>query len=78
MATRRTDIVTLPVALNLDGLQVYAGDKKDIPEWLRNHHDWQSPVDVKKLEVNVYKRFLADVNTASRRVGHAENSAHRI
>lgn len=51
------------MALNLDGLQVYAGDKKDIPEWLRINHDWQNPVDVKKLEVNVYRQFLADTKT---------------
>jgi hypothetical protein len=52
-------MATHPVALNLDGLQVFAGDRKDIPEWFRNNHDWHNPVDVKKLEVNVYIQFLA-------------------
>jgi hypothetical protein len=35
----------------MEDYAVYAGDRKDIPEWLRNNHDWQNPVDVKKLEI---------------------------
>ena len=42
---------------------MYAGDRKDIPEWLRNNHDWQNPVDVKNLEVKVYIHFLAGIKT---------------
>lgn len=66
------------MALNLNPLQVYCGDKKDIPEWLRNNHDWQNPVDVRKLEVNVYIQFLVDINLVDFKEGSAGNGAHRI
>jgi hypothetical protein len=33
----------------MDHQMIFAKDAKDIPEWMRAHHEWEAALDVKKL-----------------------------
>ena len=38
-------------------MQVFAKGENDIPEWAKQHHDWEAATDVTKLKVRVDRTF---------------------